>query len=63
VAIRPLAGRIVVEIMDDGPGGVRPGAGSGLRGLGDRVASVGGTLQIDSAAGSGTRLRAEIPCP
>jgi signal transduction histidine kinase len=63
VAIRPLAGRMVVEIMDDGPGGARPGAGSGLRGLADRVASVGGTLQIDSAAGSGTRLRAEIPSP
>ena len=63
VAIRQPAGRIVVEITDDGPGGARPGAGSGLRGLADRVASVGGTLHVESAVGGGTRLRAEIPCP
>ena len=63
VAIRQPAGRIVVEITDDGPGGARPGAGSGLRGLADRVASVGGTLRVESAVGGGTRLRAEIPCP
>ena len=49
VAIRQLAGQIVVEVTDDGPGGARPGAGSGLRGLADRVASVGGTLRVDSA--------------
>jgi len=63
VAIRQPAGQMVVEITDDGPGGARPGAGSGLRGLADRVASVGGTLHIESAMGGGTRLRAEIPCP
>jgi len=62
VAVRQSAERIVVEITDDGPGGARPDSGSGLRGLADRVASVGGTLQIDSAIGGGTRLRAEIPC-
>jgi signal transduction histidine kinase len=62
VAVRRSAERIVVEIADDGPGGARPDSGSGLRGLADRVASVGGTLQIDSAMGGGTRLRAEIPC-
>ena len=63
VAIRQPAGRIVVEIEDDGPGGARPDAGSGLRGLADRVASVGGTLHIESAPDGGTRLQAEIPCP
>ena len=62
VAVRQSAERIVVEIADDGPGGARPDSGSGLRGLADRVASVGGALQIDSAIGGGTRLRAEIPC-
>ena len=63
VMIRQLAGQIVVEVSDDGPGGARPKAGSGLRGLADRVASVGGALQIDSLPGCGTRLRAQIPCP
>jgi signal transduction histidine kinase len=63
VMIRQLAGQIVVEVSDEGPGGARPEAGSGLRGLADRVASVGGALQIDSPPGCGTRLRAQIPCP
>jgi signal transduction histidine kinase len=62
VAIWRLAGQIVVEVSDDGPGGARPDTGSGLRGLADRVASVEGTLVIDSPAGGGTRLKAEIPC-
>ena len=36
--------------------------GSGLRGLADRVEALGGRLELDSPAGAGTRLRAEIPC-
>ena len=47
-----------MEVADDGVGGVDPSAGSGMRGLEDRVAAVGGTLDIDSPAGHGTRLRA-----
>ena len=35
--------------------------GSGLRGLTDRVAALDGTLSLESPAGGGTRLRAEIP--
>jgi PAS domain S-box-containing protein len=52
---------IVVEVRDDGVGGANPGAGSGLRGLGDRVESLGGSLEVVSPAGRGTTLRAEIP--
>ncbi len=62
IEIRRLDGQIVVSVSDDGAGGARPDAGSGLRGLADRVASVGGALQIDSPAGGGTRLEAQIPC-
>ena len=54
---------IVVLVADDGVGGVDLDAGSGLRGLQDRLATVGGTLSIDSPPGAGTRLRARIPCP
>ena len=53
--------RLVLEVADDGVGGADP-AGEGLRGLQDRVASVGGTLRLDSPRGRGTRVRAEIPC-
>jgi signal transduction histidine kinase len=62
VTIRELHGWLVVQVNDDGTGGARP-AGSGLRGLADRVASVGGMLRIDSPPSSGTRLEAYLPCP
>jgi PAS domain S-box-containing protein len=52
---------VVVEVSDDGVGGADPGAGSGLRGLADRVEALGGSLEIVSPAGAGTSLRAEIP--
>jgi signal transduction histidine kinase len=54
-------GRAIVEIADDGIGGADPGRGSGLRGLADRVSALDGSMQLDSPAGAGTRLRAEIP--
>jgi PAS domain S-box-containing protein len=54
-------GRIVVEIRDDGPGGATT-EGGGLSGLGDRVAALGGGLEVHSPAGAGTVLRAAIPC-
>ena len=62
VMIRRLPGRLVVSVTDDGAGGAKLDGGSGLRGLGDRVASAGGVLTIDSRPGSGTRLEADIPC-
>jgi signal transduction histidine kinase len=63
VTIRKRPGRLVVEVSDDGAGGARPEGGSGLRGLADRVASVGGVLRVDSPPGGGTRLEADLPCP
>ena len=53
-------GRLVVEISDDGRGGASLEAGSGLRGLTDRVEAVGGTLSLTSTP-RGTTLRAELP--
>jgi signal transduction histidine kinase len=63
VLIRKFPGRLLVEVSDDGAGGARSEGGSGLRGLADRVASVGGVLRVDSPPGGGTRLEADIPCP
>jgi signal transduction histidine kinase len=54
-------GGIVVEIEDDGVGGADPAAGTGLRGLADRVEALGGTLTVLSRAGQGTRLAAVVP--
>ncbi len=52
---------IRLVITDDGPGGADPTAGSGLRGLADRVEALGGSFEIDSRPGQGTRLAATIP--
>src|SRR5262245_26412030 len=51
--------RIVVD--DDGVGGADDSVGSGLEGLRDRVEAVGGALRIQSPAGQGTRILADIP--
>jgi signal transduction histidine kinase len=62
VAVRHLNGRLTVDVTDDGIGGADAGRGSGLRGLADRVAALDGTLSLESPAGGGTHLHAEIPC-
>jgi signal transduction histidine kinase len=53
---------VVIEIADDGVGGADESAGSGLRGLADRVAALDGTLRILSPPGEGTVVTAELPC-
>jgi signal transduction histidine kinase len=63
VNVSRLERTLVVEVSDSGAGGARIDNGSGLRGLTDRLATVSGSLQIDSPPGEGTRIRAEIPCP
>ena len=42
-------------------GGAPPPTGSGLAGLAERAASLGGTMQAGAAAGGGFRLRVEVP--
>ncbi len=54
--------RLIVEVSDNGKGGAEICGGTGLAGIGDRVAAIGGTLRLDSPAGGGTRLRVELPC-
>jgi signal transduction histidine kinase len=61
VAVTASEGRVKVEIADDGLGGADPARGSGLRGLADRVETLGGTLRVESAADHRTRLAADIP--
>ena len=54
-------GALVGEIADDGRGGATLAPEGGLQGLADRVAAVGGTLELASPAGEGTRLTVSIP--
>lgn len=51
-----------VEVSDDGPGAAVPSAGTGLRGLAERVKAVGGRFEVDSLPGRSTHIRAELPC-
>jgi signal transduction histidine kinase len=58
------AGRnLVLEVHDDGPGFERRAGspGTGLQNMHDRVAAVGGELEINSRPGAGTWLRAKTP--
>ena len=54
-------GCALVEVEDDGIGGVNPDAGSGIRGLRDRIDALDGSLDVSSEPGCGTRIRARIP--
>ncbi len=54
-----LDGRVLVRVSDDGRGGaaLRPESG-----LADRVAALGGSLEVVSPAGRGTVVEAALPC-
>ncbi len=61
VRVARVGGELVAEVVDDGCGGADPAAGSGLRGLSDRVAAVDGRLEVSSRPGAGTTVRAVVP--
>ncbi len=63
---RPRGARLVLRVEDDGQGGASPGGGSGLVGLADRVAALGGKLDLAQrrrprhGAGGGVPVRVVI---
>jgi len=63
VAVEAHDSVVGVEVSDDGVGGADPAKGSGLVGLRDRVAALGGTIDVSSGPGAGTSLVARIPIP
>lgn len=60
VEVKTEAGVLVVEVEDDGEGGVDP-SGSGLRGLADRVGALGGRLEAGTGGMGGSLITAHIP--
>jgi len=62
VSAAVTGGRLLLDVRDDGRGGADPAGGSGLTGLADRVAAVGGTVALSSPPGGPTLLHVEIPC-
>jgi signal transduction histidine kinase len=61
IAVSKHDGRLTLEVRDDGVGGADIDSGTGLRGLADRLEAVEGELEIESAPGGGTTLRASMP--
>jgi signal transduction histidine kinase len=61
VVVRTDGDLVTLLIADDGTGGADPSTGSGLEGVADRIEALGGRLVVESPAGRGTRLLAEIP--
>jgi signal transduction histidine kinase len=60
VDLRRVEDRLLLTVHDHGCGGADP-SGSGLQGLADRLAAAGGRLTVDSPAGQGTTVTAEVP--
>ncbi len=61
IDVRSTGGRLVVHVIDDGRGGARVGAGTGLSGLTERVATVDGRLTVDSPEGGPTTVTVDVP--
>jgi PAS domain S-box-containing protein len=53
-------GTLAIRVRDDGVGGARLD-GTGLLGLADRLAALGGRLAVESPAGGGTLVAADMP--
>jgi signal transduction histidine kinase len=63
VTARVEDGALRVEVRDDGVGGARIDASSGLLGLRDRAAALDGELHVYSPPGGGTVVEARLPIP
>ena len=61
VAVEARDGLLELSIRDDGRGGADARCGSGLIGLADRVDALGGTIDVVSPIGEGTRLHVRLP--
>ncbi|MBV2355067.1 sensor domain-containing protein [Streptomyces sp. J2-1] len=53
--------RLLIQVTDDGRGGARPDAGSGIRGLSERLGAVDGLFVVESPQGGPTVVTAELP--
>ncbi len=62
VTVERFGSTLLAVVSDDGVGGADLTRGTGLAGLAKRVASVDGTLSVDSPVGGPTVLTVELPC-
>ena len=62
VDLRHSSGSLRISVSDDGDGGADPSRGTGLRGVGRRLAAFDGVLVVSSPAGGPTLVTMEVPC-
>ncbi|GGV33021.1 histidine kinase [Actinomadura cremea] len=62
VTVRRKGERLAIVVRDDGKGGADPARGSGLAGIGRRVAALDGAVRVRSPDGEGTTLDVDLPC-
>jgi len=62
VSIARTADTLIVEIRDNGHGGADASKGTGLQGMRERVAGMGGTTYVMSPDGGPTTILVELPC-
>ncbi|EST30895.1 sensor histidine kinase [Streptomyces roseochromogenus] len=53
--------RLLIQVQDNGRGGARLEAGTGMRGLAERLGAVDGLFVLDSPSGGPTVVTAELP--
>jgi signal transduction histidine kinase len=65
VCLDALPANLTFEVTDDGPGfePAQAHTGTGLQGMADRLAAMGGSLAIRSAPGQGTTVAGTLPIP
>jgi len=61
ISVKHTGQHLDIEVTDSGVGGADP-HGSGLQGLADRVAALGGSLAVSEHQPHGTRVEARFPC-
>jgi signal transduction histidine kinase len=61
ISVRNSGSHLDIRVTDGGVGGANP-HGSGLQGLADRVAALGGSLAVCENAPHGTTVEARFPC-
>ncbi|MGW0662501.1 sensor histidine kinase [Streptodolium elevatio] len=62
IDVRYRAGRLRIEVTDDGRGGAALEKGTGLRGIERRLGTFDGTLALVSPRGGPTTVTMELPC-
>ena len=63
MTVEHIGSWVVLTLVDEGRGGADPSAGTGLRGLADRIEALGGRMTVSCVVGKGNVVGVDIPLP